>query len=161
MDNVKILFDEIQLGLSQIEGVQYCGVFPKRRDEIRLPAILIDLVELEPGDDPGTDELALVCHWEARILVSDNIPESDLWALVQVAMLWLFNHTWPEANIGRARLKQAGPDHFPPEYQGHRIWLIEWTQTVRVGESVWDGSGVIPSTLSVGGLDSERQEIEV
>ncbi len=161
MDRLKTLFDEIQQGLSEIIGVQHCGAFPKRRDDIRLPAILIDLAELEPGGDPGTDELALISHWEARILVSDQMAESDLWALVQAAMFWLFNHTWPGTNIGRVRLKQAGPDHFSPEFQGHRIWLIEWTQSIRVGESVWDGSTVIPSIISIAGLDTERQELEV
>ena len=161
MNVLSVLFEDIKQGLSEIVGIQHCGAFPKKRDDIRLPAILIDLVELEPADDPGTDELALISHWEVRILVSDQMSESDLWALVQAAMLWLFNHSWPETNIGRAKLKQAGPDHFSPEYQGHRIWLIEWTQSVRVGENVWDGSTVVPSIISIAGLDAERNELEV
>lgn len=161
MNVLSVLFEEIKHGLSDIVGVQHCGAFPKRRDDIKLPAILIDLVELESGDDPGTEELALISHWEARVLVSDQMVESDLWALVQAAMLWLFNHSWPETNIGRAQLKQTGPDHFSPEFQGHRIWLIERTQSVRVGESVWDGSTVVPSIISIAGLDTERHELEV
>ena len=81
MDVLSVLFEEIQQGFSEIIGIQHCGAFPRRRDDIRLPAILIDLVELEPGSDPGTGELALIAHFEARILVSDQLPESDLWAL--------------------------------------------------------------------------------
>ena len=158
MNVLSVLFEEIKQGLSEIVGIQHCGVFPKRRDDIRLPAILVDLVELEPGGDTGTDELGLISHWEARILVSDQMSESDLWALVQAAMLWLFNHSWPETNIGRAKLKQAGPDHFSPEFQGHSMWLIEWAQRIRVGENIWDGSMVIPSVVSMGGLDAQRQE---
>ena len=158
MNVLQMLFDEIKQGLSTIDGIQHCGALPKRRDDIRLPAILIDCVELELGDDPGTEELGLISHWEARILVSEHMVEADLWALVQVAMLWLFNHSWPDTNIGRARLKQAGPDHFSPQYQGHNLWLIEWTQLIRVGENVWDGSTVVPSVVSIGGLDAQRQE---
>tara|TARA_R110002072_G_scaffold246432_5_gene405696 strand:- start:1053 stop:1538 length:486 start_codon:yes stop_codon:yes gene_type:complete len=161
MDVLSVLFKEIQQGFSEVVGIQHCGSFPRRRDDIRLPAILIDLVELEPGSDPGTGELALIAHFEARILVSEQLPESDLWALVQETMLWLFNHSWSETNMGRARLKQASPDHFSPDYQGHRVWLIEWTQTVRVGENVWNGTDVIPSVISLSGLDTENQELEV
>jgi hypothetical protein len=158
MNVLQMLFDEIQQGLADIDSIQYCGALPKRRDDIRLPAILIDCVELEPDDDSGTEALGLISHWEARILVSEHMVEADLWALVQVAMLWLFNHSWSETNIGQARLKQAAPDYFSPQYQGHNLWLIEWAQRIRVGENIWDGSMVIPSVVSIGGLDAQRQE---
>lgn len=161
MDRLKQLSDAIEQGLSAIDGVQHCGLFPKRRDDVRLPAILLDLIELEPGKDPGTGELELISHWEARVIVSDSQPKSSLWALVQAVMLWLFNNRWSDLNIGRAILKQAGPDHFSPEYQGHQVWLVEWTQSLRVGEDIWDGTGIIPTIISVGWPDEPRQDNEV
>ncbi len=57
MDKVKTLFDVLQEGFADIAGISHCSAFPKRRDDIRLPAVLIDLVEIEPGRDPGTGVL--------------------------------------------------------------------------------------------------------
>jgi hypothetical protein len=41
------------------------------------PAVFVDLVELEPDTDPGTDELALITHWEVRVIVSESQKETD------------------------------------------------------------------------------------
>jgi len=161
MDRLKQISERLVQGLSILPGVHFCGMMPKRRDDIRLPAILLTVAELEPGQDPGTGELALVAHWEARLVVSDHMAELDGWAMVQTVLYWLFDQRFPEANIGRAQIKQASPDHFSPDYLGHQVWLIEWTQTLRVGEDVWQGDGVIPTTLSVGGLSPERKDLEV
>ena len=159
MDKVKTLFDVLQEGFADIAGISHCSAFPKRRDDIRLPAVLIDLVEIEPGRDPGTGELALTTHWEARILFSDQEPQWHGWALVQQAMSWLDNHHWSELNIGRANIKQATPDHFSPELQGHSIWLLEWTHAVRVGDNLWNGEDAIPSIINVGWGDGSYSDL--
>lgn len=150
MSTLETLHIELLGGLQTIAGIEHCSEPPKRRDQIRLPAILLDLVELEPAVDPGTGELALNSHWEARVVTSDHQPETVLWQLVQAVLLWLYNHAWPTTNIGRATIKQASPDHFSPEFQGHRIWLIEWTQLVRIGDDVWVGESIVPETIFVG-----------
>ena len=30
------------------------------------------------------------------------------------------------------------------------MWLVEWTQCLRVGKNAWDGKGIIVDTLLVG-----------
>ncbi|WP_084403935.1 hypothetical protein [Marinobacterium litorale] len=161
MDRLTLLHQTLLEGLAQIAGVRHCSSFPKRRDEVRLPAIFLDLAELEPARDPGTGELALIAHWEARVLVSDRQPEAVLWSLVQAVMLWLYDHAWAELNVGRANIKQAAPDHFSPEYQGHRIWLVEWTHTLRVGESIWAGEGIVPDTVILGWNGEAGDQLEL
>jgi hypothetical protein len=59
MNVLSVLFEEIKQGLSEIVGIQHCGAFPKRRDDIRLPAILVDLVELEPGNYAGNNSATI------------------------------------------------------------------------------------------------------
>lgn len=162
MNTLEILRQAILEGIGELPGVQLCSAFPRRMDKVMLPAVFVDLVELEPGTDPGTDELALITHWEARVVVAESQPDADevIRSLVLAVMYWLFSHPWPQENIGRASLKQAGPDHFAPELQGHVIWLIEWTHLIRIGDSVWDGSGVIPEQVFFG-IGEEYEEITI
>ena len=176
MNLLETLHQEIVQGISALPGVQHCGAFPRRMDQVTLPAVLVDLAELESTNDPGTGELALISHWEARVMVSEsNGNEQDngevvLRSVILSVMLWLYGHTWPQKNIGCAKLKQASPDHFAPERQGHTIWLIEWTHDLRLGQSVWDGEGVIPTQIFIGSgnsfkdsgfEDSDYEEINI
>lgn len=130
MDQLCKLHDTLVNGLSTIPGIQHCGPLPSRRDKINLPAIFLDMVEFERSSDPGTGELELVVHWEARVLVSEQQSKLILWQLVQAILVWLHQHNWSQINVGPAKLKQAAPDHFNPEYPGHQMWLVEWTQYI-------------------------------
>ena len=160
MEKLKALLDELVTGIQAIPAISHCGTTPKRRDDIHLPAVLLDMIELEPGQDPGTGELELISHWEARVLYSDKEPLWIGWALVQEVMLFLFNHSWSAINVGRANIKQASPDHFSPELQGHSIWLIEWTQKIRISESVWDSDCPTPSIVVVNWFSELDTNIE-
>lgn len=155
------MHQSIIAGLSAIDGVNFVDEMPKRRDEVTLPAIFVDLGELEPAEDPGTGELGLYAHWEARVIISSQQNVADIWSLCAAIMFWLFDFTWPEENIGRPKLKQAAPDHFSPDFQGHRVWLIEWMQEIRVGENIWGGEGVIPQTLVINACGDFDSEVEV
>lgn len=94
MTNLELLHQEILEGISQLTAVQHCGNYPRRMDEVTLPAVFVDLVELEPDTDPGTDELALITHWEARVIVAESQKETDkiIRSLILTVMAWLFNH---------------------------------------------------------------------
>lgn len=144
-----VLQQTLAAQLSSIAGMEYCGPLPKRRDQVTLPALFLDMVELEPSNDPGTSELGLISHWEGRILVSEQNTDTVLWGLVQAVMVWLHQFHCAEENIGPAKLKQAVPDNFSPDYPGHKMWLAEWTHVLRVGNNIWNSEGVIPSTLLV------------
>ena len=144
------LYNTIAEGFKAIDGIQTVSLMPRRRDKLILPAILIELAELEPGEDPGTGELGLVAHWEARIVTSDKPDEQISWGLSQAVLYWLFDFNWPSINVSRAHIKQAAPDHFSPEFQGHRVWLIEWTNAIRIGDNVWQGGDAItPETFVI------------
>jgi len=162
MTTLEILHQTIVEGISGLPGVQHCDAFPRRIDKVMLPAVFVDLVELESTSDPGTGELALISHWEGRVVVADSQSNADevIRSLILSVMLWLFRHPWPQKNIGRARFKQAGPDHFSAELQGYTIWLLEWTHSIRVGESVWDGEGVTPTQVFIGS-DDNYEEITI
>ena len=162
MTTLEILHQAILEGIAGLPGVQHCGAFPRRMDKVTLPAVFVDLIELESASDPGTGELALITHWEARVVVAESQADADtvIRSLILAVMLWLFRYPWPQKNIGCARFKQASPDHFSPELQGHVIWLVEWTHSIRVGDSVWDGEGVVPQQVFIGS-DDNYEEITI
>lgn len=155
------LYNILIEGLSTIPGIQHCGPLPSRRDKVSLPAIFLDMVEFEPSPDPGTGELELVVHWEARVLVSAQQSKLMLWQLVQAVLVWLHHNNFSQFNVGPTKLKQAAPDHFSPEYSGHQVWLVEWSQSLRIGENNWDGKDIIIDTLLVGFPGEPREILEV
>jgi len=156
-----MLHQRIIDGIASIEGISFVAEMPRRKEQASLPAVFVDLAELEPGKDPGTGELGLSAHWEARVIVSSQQEAPFIWGLVARVMLWLFNFSWPDLNVGRPYLKQSAPDFFSPEFQGHRVWLIEWMQEIRVGENIWRGEGVIPEEVTIRWCGEIDEELEV
>ncbi len=51
----------------EIPAIQTCEVYPAIRREIIAPAAFVELASLEPGKDPGTEELALRARFEVRV----------------------------------------------------------------------------------------------
>ena len=132
-----------------ITGIQTVASEPQRLDQIILPALLVDWVELTPAQDLGTGELMLDSHWEMRFIVSEQQTHSVTMGLLQFVLRSLYYQRWGLRDVDPLRLKQVTPDHMAPSLQGHHIWLIEWTQTIILGECVWDASGIVPTTMTV------------
>ena len=161
MNPLPKLYECLVHGLSEIAGIQYCGVLPTRRDNIELPAILLELVELTPGTAQGTGELECILHWETQVLVSQQQDKTQLWQLVQTVMLWLHQYPFTGMKVSPAMIKQASPNHFSPDYPGHQLWCIEWTQRSLLGDNVWDGEGLIIDTFHVGYPGEPREQLTV
>ncbi|WNO10434.1 hypothetical protein [Teredinibacter sp. KSP-S5-2] len=145
--------------LSSIVGVGYVGLAPKKKTSLNLPALVVELVELEPDADPGTGELALRAHWEARVVTLESQPEPQSWELVSAVLFELFQAPWMLENVGLVQIKSVARDYFSPEFQGHRIWLIEWVQPLRLGENKWDTEGIVPQSIFVYPLGDETGEL--
>ena len=137
--SIDAIVSTLEQELLSLDGVSSVLLHPKRNERVTLPALLIDLAEFEPGQDRGTGETPIRCHMELRVVTSDRGSPLTLWNIAQQVMQWLFDFNWPQENIGRAEFKNASPDHFSPEFQGHRVFLIEWVQEMRVGENIWLG----------------------
>ena len=149
MNRLAVLQQALEQTLSQVNGIQQCSALPKRRDQIELPGLFLDMVELEATSSPGTSELALISHWEGRLLISEQCTDTAVWGLLQAIMVALHQFHCNEENIGAAQIKQAIPDHFTPDYPGHRVWLIEWTHELRVGDNVWDDESIELSRIVI------------
>lgn len=128
--------------VSQLSSIRTCMGLPRRADALVLPAVILELAEIERGKDQGSGELDLIAHWQTRLIVSENDQEDLAWGAILEILTWLKIFDWPDLNVGQAMIKGSIADHFSPEYQGHRVWLIEWQQHLRAGEEVWNGGNL-------------------
>ncbi len=149
MTDLMRLHQAILTECQTITGIQTVASEPQRLDQITLPALLVDWVELTPAQDLGTGELMLDSHWEMRFIVSEQQAQSITMGLLQSLLRTLYYQRWGLTGVDPLRFKQVTPDHMTPTLQGHSIWLIEWTQTIALGECVWDAKGIVPTTITV------------
>ena len=147
LDNLTQLHTAIVAGLrAKLAGVPTVDTYPVIRRSLRLPAVLVELAEMEPGDDPGTGETALVGRFQARAIIDPNQANADLLVRELAARIAvaITHETWG-LGIGVAQLVQIGEDAFKPELDGYMVWVVEWTHEFHLGEAAWpypDESGL-------------------
>jgi hypothetical protein len=119
-------------------GVQTVTAWPKVSDRVLLPAVFLELAEIEPGTDIGTGETSLVCKFEARVIVDPLKPNHHQQAVqlvTQLAVL-LRAQTWGSA-VEPAEFVQALQDWTQPQLDGYTVWLVEWNQQIYLGTEQW------------------------
>lgn len=128
--------------------VQTVAVWPVIEDGIRLPAVVIELAEMEPGQDPGTGEMGLSCKFEARVItdpIQDDHHQQAVFLAGQLAVL-LRQQCWGVA-VEPAEFVQAMQDWTKPELDGYTVWVVEWTQQIYLGQMQWPWPDQPPGTL--------------
>jgi hypothetical protein len=131
-----------------LPGVQSVAVWPNIDDRIALPAVLVELAEMESGIDPGTGETGLSCKFEARVITDPIQPDHQQQAVFiagQLAVL-LRMQSWG-VEVEPAEFVQAMQDWTKPELDGYTVWVVEWTQQIYLGEADWPWPNQPPGTL--------------
>lgn len=134
-----------------LPGVQTVAVWPNIDDRIALPAVLVELAEMEPGVDPGTGETCLACKFEARVITDPIQPDHHqqvVFLAGQLAVL-LRAQSWG-VEVEPAEFVQAMQDWTKPELDGYTVWVVEWTQQIYLGETCWPWPDQPPGTLLIG-----------
>ncbi|CAN7642065.1 hypothetical protein [Pseudomonas sp. LjRoot263] len=133
---------------AHLPGVQVVTAWPNIKDRIALPAVFIELAEMEPGVDIGTGQTALVCKFEARIIVDPIRPQhcqQAAYLAAQLAVL-LRLQTWG-LEVEPAEFGQAMQDWTRPELDGYVVWLVEWTHQLYLGVEEWPWPNEPPGSL--------------
>ena len=123
IDSLAQLHTAIVSGLrSKVDGVPTVEAYPVLQRRIGLPAVLVELAEMEPGDDPGNGATALIGRFQARAIVDPNAAQADLQmrelaARVAVA---LTHETWG-LPITMAHLIQIKNNAFKPKLNKYLI----------------------------------------
>lgn len=134
----------------KIEGIQTSGFYPKIREEIKAPAVFIDMVSLEPGQDPGTGEVAYIARFEARCMVgTSNEANLQVRELAAEVGRIIYKNSF-SLDVKAAELISIGNDGFNPELDAYEVWIVEWAHELHLGESIWTNEGVCPQEIYVG-----------
>lgn len=139
------------------------------RKLLPVPACLLNLSELEASDedDPGTEQLAVVAHFEAELIIRFNTPNAkrSIRALAGSFAAWLHKRRWinpagttPKLPTGAAVVIGAYQDDFSSMMPGKRdqpldqyeIWKVEWRQKIHLGQTVWLEEGSTPTSIYFG-----------
>lgn len=134
----------------QLTGVCTCEWYPVMRQALVAPAVLLELAEMYPAANPGTDELALDLRFEARVVMAYTRPDAVLAtpALALELAGLIDTNTWA-CPVTPARVVQATPDGFKPELDAYCVWQVDWQQQGRLGSSVWTKGPIDPTPHTV------------
>ena len=156
--SLDLLYQAIEQHLQQhLPGVQLVSFWPDIQQHIPLPAVFLDIAEIEPGTDIGTGETTLTITFEARVIVdvirADHYPQAVHLA-TQLAVL-LRAQSWG-LPVEPAEFQRSSQDWTRPELDGYTVWLVEWTQTVYLGEQEWPWPDEPPGTLLISVNDEDH-----
>ncbi|MCO7614800.1 hypothetical protein NJH83_31700, partial [Pseudomonas chlororaphis] len=121
-----------------IPGLAYVATMPDQLDRVAIPAVVIELVELEPGQDQLTGETAFEARFEARVIVGaeqEQCQQQAAFAASQIAVL-LRMQTWG-VGVDPAVFVRAAQDWTRPELDTYAVWVVEWTQGIYLGTEEW------------------------
>ncbi|WP_341810859.1 hypothetical protein [Wolbachia endosymbiont (group B) of Chesias legatella] len=151
--NLKDLHDKICTTLKrEIPAIQTCEIYPSIRKELLAPALFVELVSLESGKDPGTEELALKARFEARIVIDSTIENAAIIVrtlAAEVARV-VNKNTWNVKNVSPGEFISGGGDDFRPELDAYLVWMVDWSHQLHLGKSVWEEGKIKPHKIAVG-----------
>lgn len=154
----------------------YRGEGQEDRKALPTPACLLELSEMEASleDDPESEQLAVIAHFEAALLIRFNAPNAkrSVRRLAAAFAAWIHKRRWNDpANPGKKL--PTGPcvvvgaykDDFSGMTPGQRdapldqfeVWKVEWRQIVHLGAGVWNDEGETPARIF--GPDGEIAQV--
>ncbi|WP_264683233.1 MULTISPECIES: hypothetical protein [unclassified Wolbachia] len=142
----------------EIPSIQTCEIYPSIRKELLAPAVFVELASLEPGKDPGTEELALKARFEARIVIDSTIENAAIIVrtlAAEVARV-VNKNTWNVENVSPGEFISAEIDGFRPELDAYLVWMVEWVHTIHVGRSIWKEGKFMPHKIEIGEINVRK-----
>lgn len=123
---------------------------PQSQRAIRVPAVYIEISELEPVSNPGDGRISVDARFEARCIVDPNGSRSHLAVreLASRVVRALQEIRRPVAGHGHIRIERAGDEMFRPKMDGYEVWVVEYGVEVYLGEL--EPEGVTPTEIYFG-----------
>lgn len=125
--------------------------YPTVEGAISTPAAFLNLSAIEPDNQDGTGRLVTVLRWEISVVLG-KVPTQEVKRNTRILAANLA--LWVQGNRFSLPVREAGfvraePDEFSPTLSRYAPWVVEFEQSVPLGESVWDGTAIVPDTVYV------------
>lgn len=122
----------------------------ENRKKLSVPAIIVQLSELEPDPDKDahTGQFPCIVRVEARIVMGHRTPKVRREVIKAAGAVAAFVHNsrlgvaW-----GAAKVLAVEPDEFAPQADQFDIWRVEWAHSADIGTSYFIDDGVTPTEL--------------
>lgn len=112
------------------------------------PACLIELADLEPQPDIGTEQLPVMARFEARVVMGFRAPDVKRAVPKLAAALALcVNKSRWALPVEPAAVTAIERDEFDPDLDQFEVWRVDWQQTIHIGPSIWGDEGAPPSQV--------------
>lgn len=128
----------IEVLVCKLKHIATVDAYPRLQRRIALPLVLIELSELEPGDDPHTGVTAFVGRFQARAIVDPNLELAELVVreLAANVAIAITHENWG-LPINMAKLSRISEAISKPDLEGYLIWSVEWTHEFHLGVPIW------------------------
>ncbi|MCA0905138.1 hypothetical protein LCM27_01860 [Ruegeria marisrubri] len=122
----------------------------EKREQLLLPAILVQVSELEPlpDQDPHTGQFPCLVRFEARIVMGHRTATVRREVLKAAGALSVHIHNSRlGVKWGGATVLSVEPDEFAPKADQFDIWLVEWAHEACIGDTYFVDSGATPTQV--------------
>ena len=138
------------------------------KEDIIAPSILLDLDQIDDGEDQGDEKIPYECTLTAYCILDANTPKLSL-AIKDFAaetMQVVRRNTWNLIGANIPENLSAQPASIKPGKRGYEAWAVTWKQTFRIGENVWDSTFPAPSIVMFSdspdiGIPHEADYVEI
>lgn len=140
----------VELIAAQFSTFKTVAAEDEDRKELKVPAIILQISELEPDPDKDAHTGQFPCHVrvEARIVLGHRTPKVRRETAKAAGALAAFVHSnrlgvaW-----GPAVILAAEPDEFAPAAAQFDTWRLEWAHNADLGQSYFVDEGVTPEMV--------------
>jgi len=126
--------------------------YPKLRRQVSVPAVFIEVQDVTPQTDKGTEQLTVSLRFAARCISGVVGADAGLSALTLAMDTALFVHQGRRfgKKVSAAKILTVDQDAFEQELLGYLVWRVEWSHEIDLGESIWTDEGVTPTQVFLG-----------
>lgn len=112
------------------------------------PICLFELVDMEPQDDIGTEQLPVMARFEARVILGFRTDDVKMQTrkLAAALALHIRGKRWG-LPVQPASVTAIEPDDFLPDLDQFEVWRVDWQQTIHLGASIWADDGTLPTRV--------------
>ena len=143
----------IKAALSALPNIKEVALYDANElDKVKTPAILIEMGEIDPSESLTGGRLAVNVDMRLHCVLSVTTPNVQLEIRNFAALVMTKMHRNRFGLSGAveypARLS-AFPGMFKPDEKGFESWVVNFVQTVHLGE-VWEETEFLPTEVYLG-----------